>query len=319
MRYLRLAMLAGLFLGCAGVSAETADSGTAERDAKALVQFQCEAIERVYYDPEMGRRLCRQLRAAQRSGELAALPARDRLKRVTALLRETSGDVHFYAGPVVKAAKADTPDADDRAEPETNWNGGITQVRVLPPNVGYIRWDRHLADDVAFARIISALELLEGVDALIFDLTGNPGGDGRASGFVNRHLFADDDYQDLLVKRCTGETEWKRSEVPYNHAPGPKFPQTPVYVMVSEDTGSAAEYFAFIAQQMKRATVLGSTTAGAGNPVTMVSNDAYFAYVPICQIQTRDGASIERQGVVPDVVLRSDDWLAETLEYVLAQ
>lgn len=314
MRYLRFAVVAGLFLACVEASAESIDPGSAERDTQALVRFQCEAIEQAYYDPAMGRRLCRRLRAAQRSGELAALPERDRLRRVTALLRETSGDVHFYAGPVVKAAKADTPDTDDKAEPGTNWNGGITQVRVLPPNVGYIRWDRHLA-----ARITSALELLEGVDALIFDLTGNPGGDGRASGFVNRHLFEDDDYQDLLIKKCTGESEWKRSEVPYNHAPGPKFLQTPVYVMVSEDTASAAEYFAFIAQQMKRATVLGSATAGAGNPVTMVNNDEYFAYVPICQIKTRDGASIEGRGVVPDVALQSDDWLAETLEYVLAQ
>ncbi|UHQ24476.1 S41 family peptidase [Lysobacter sp. 5GHs7-4] len=288
-----------------------------EQSAAQLVEFECGAIKSTYYDPKAGERLCKVLQSSLRSGELAALPERDRLKRVTALLREKTGDRHFYIGLLTAEGKPAATRPEGKPEFKPNWNGGFTQIRVLEGNIGYIKWDRSLADDGDLEKIVNGLKFVHGVDALIFDITENPGGDGRSSGFVNRHLFESDDYQNLLVKRCRGETQWKQSEVPYNHAPGAKFHDTPVYVMVSGKTGSAAEYFALILQQMKRATILGKTTAGAGNPVVQVKTDKYFAYIPICQITTKDGVSIEGKGVVPDVPLQSDDWLEETRRYIL--
>ncbi|RYF96181.1 MAG: hypothetical protein EOO02_22480, partial [Chitinophagaceae bacterium] len=91
-----------------------------------------------------------------------------------------------------------------------------------------------------------------------------------------------------------------------------------VFIMVSDRTASAAEYFAFIAQEMKRATILGAKTAGAGNPVTMVNFDNYFAYIPICQITTKSGKSIEGVGVMPDVQL-TENRLEETINYILGK
>lgn len=189
---------------------------------------------------------------------------------------------------------------------------------MLEGNIGYIKWNDFVADERSFQKAIAALQFLQGCKYLIFDLSECPGGDGRAGGFMNAHLFKDHDYQDILRKRCTGEREWHRSEVAYNHAKGPKFYDVPVFVIVSGHTASAAEYFALIIKETGRGIVLGDTTAGAGNPVTMVTFGNYFAYIPICEIETRGGMSIEGKGLLPNVNLVSDDPLEETLEYIKA-
>ena len=174
-------------------------------------------------------------------------------------------------------------------------------MKILDNNIGYVKWNRCIASDEALKKIKSALVFLEGCDYLIFDISINGGGDGRSNGFINQHLYANSEYQNLLVKRCKGEKEWHQSEVPYNYSDGPKFYDAPIYIITSKETGSAAEYFAFISQEMKRATILGEKTTGAGNPVTMVTIGDFYMYVPICEIKTIEGKSIEAKGVIPDI------------------
>lgn len=288
-----------------------------EQGREGLVDFVCGALQKMYFDPAKAASLCKEARKIGKSQAFAQTDPAAQAKQLTALLRGASSDKHFYVGlkepdvpPVAAAVPASEPTLSATA------NGGWVELRILPGNIGYVKWTQHVADDAALAKITSALQFLNGVDALIFDISNNGGGDGRASGFVNQHLFEDEEYQGLLRKKCRGEQHWKISEVAYHYSPAPKFYRTPVYIMVSDKTGSAAEYFAFIGQETKRATVLGSTTAGAGNPVGLVATDDYVAYIPMCEIQTVAGKSIERVGVVPDVALTSNDRVQETLSYV---
>lgn len=144
-------------------------------------------------------------------------------------------------------------------------------------------------------------QFVNGCSHLIFDLTECNGGDGRIGSFMLRHLFVDDDYQDFLLKKCSGETEWHQSEVPYNYSNGPKLYNIPVSVIISKLTSSAAEYFALIIKGMNRGIILGDTSASAGNPSVMVAFDNYFAIIPVCEIETKNGESIEARGVIPNV------------------
>lgn len=270
-------------------------------------------LNQKYFDKQKASNLAIILKKKQKAGEFYNMSADSLGKKLTQLLKIETNDIHFYVGTI----KTKNNVISGNVTKNLNFNGGFTEVKILNNNVGYIKWDRCIADDSAFKKIKSALIFLEGVDKLIIDISNNPGGDGRSSGYINQHLFEDTQYQDLLIKKCTGEDNWYQSEVPYNYSDAPKFYKTPLYILVSKKTGSAAEYFAFIAQEMKRATILGQTTAGAGNPVTMVSiSTNFFMYVPICEIKTNEGKSIEAIGVKPDVILKSDNWIAETLDII---
>lgn len=270
-------------------------------------------LEQNYFDSKKAKALNNFLKKKLKKDEFYNLPADSLTKKLTLLLRNQTNDIHFYIGRLIKPEVQQDP---NKKLPKQNFNGGFTEVKILENNIGYIKWDKCIANDDAFKKIKSALVFLEGVDKLIIDISENPGGDGRSGGFINQHLYEDPSYQSLLMKKCVGEENWYQSEVAYNYSDAPKFFNIPLYIITSKNTGSASEYFAFTAQEMQRATILGKTTAGAGNPVTMVTMPGYFMYVPVCEIKTYDGKSIEAKGVVPDVELISDDWLNETLDYV---
>jgi retinol-binding protein 3 len=76
-----------------------------------------------------------------------------------------------------------------------------------------------------------------------------------------------------------------------------------VYLLTSKDTFSAAEGFAYTLKNMKRATVIGETTAGGAHPGDMQWISEHFAlFVPtgriISPITKKDW---EGTGVMPDV------------------
>ncbi len=273
------------------------------------------SLEQNYFDSEKAKILNNTLKKKLKKNEFYNLPADSLTKKLTLLLRNETSDIHFYVGKSKPSIKKDPI----KETPKQNFNGGFTEVKILNNNIGYIKWDRCIANDEAFRKIKSALVFLEGIDKLIIDISENPGGDGRSGGFINHHLYKDSSYQSLLIKKCVGEENWYQSEVAYNYSDAPKFYDIPLYILTSKNTGSASEYFAFTAQEMQRATILGKTTAGAGNPVTLVSIGEYFIYVPVCEIVTYEGKSIEAKGVIPDVELTSNDWLNETLNYIKKQ
>lgn len=279
------------------------------RETDALIEQLSANLRQTYFDAEKAKELGSLLKQKLKKNEFYNIPSDSLTKKLTVFLREKTNDIHFYVGQHV-------PEEERQKE---YFNGGFTEVKIMEHNIGYIKWDRCIADDEAFKKIKSALVFLEGVDYLIIDIANNPGGDGRSSGFINQHFYEDPAYQNLLLKKCVGETSWHQSEVPYNYSDGPKFYSTPLYIITSGNTGSAAEYFAFIAQEMKRATILGETTAGAGNPITMATMGDFFAYIPICEIKTQDGKSIEAKGVIPDVQLSSDNRVNETIKYIISQ
>tara|TARA_B110000114_G_C15031084_1_gene372966 strand:- start:229 stop:1182 length:954 start_codon:yes stop_codon:yes gene_type:complete len=283
------------------------------KQTDSLINNLCLNLQNTYFDSLKANELSKVLNQKLKKEEFYNIKTDSLTKKLTSILRQSTKDIHFYVGRNIKTQNSDTI----KEFPKVNFNGGFIEIKILRNNIGYIKWDRCIANDEAFKKIKSALIFLEGCDYLIFDISNNPGGDGRSSGFINQHLYRDSTYQNLLLKRCVEEKEWYQSEVAYNYSDGPKLYDIPVYIITSKNTGSAAEYFAFIAQEMKRATILGETTAGAGNPVTMVSFGDFFAYIPICEIKTYEGKSIEAKGVMPDVNLISKDWINETVEYII--
>ncbi|SDB98765.1 S41 family peptidase [Niabella drilacis] len=273
-------------------------------------------IEKNYFDKEKAASLNKILTEKFANGDFKNLSPEHTTEKITQLLRKETNDIHF------KVTHFSTKAANNQQQNQAADNGGIAEIRKLKNNIGYLKWTEFRAGPDAFKKTVQALERLKGSRALIIDISNNAGGNGEAGGFMNDHLYQSKDYQQLLVKKCNGETRWHQSEVPYNNTEGPRFYKTPVYIITSKNTFSAAEYFAFIAQETGRAVILGDTTAGAGNPGQGVafmrggSDIGFFIFVPTCQIQTKAGKSIEAIGVIPDILLTSGDWLEETINII---
>lgn len=291
---------------------------SARQDISLLLNVLKDNLAKQYFDRTMADHLTKELVKMEGEKLFEGVSAEVAAQMITDMLRRETHDKHFNV-----IAYNVNPVNKQTALQKIPFTGGITSVKILKNNIGYIKWDACIAGQEALKKIRNALDSVAACKKLIIDITDNPGGDGTPSAFINQFLYKSKDYQTLLIKKCTGETNWHQSEVIFNYNDGPTFFNIPLFIIVSDRTFSAAEYFCFTAKEMKRAIILGKTTGGGGNPGNAMSfslsksETAFWMFIPNCQITTRAGHSIEGVGVKPDVELKTADWVNETVEYIM--
>ena len=197
--------------------------------------------------------------------------------------------------PTSPPPSAPGPDAQRRT------NYGLARVDVLPGNVGYIDIRGFSGAQMVVGAIKSALEYLQGTDAIIFDLRKNGGGSPFSVNTIISHFTTADTVPSLTVKNRSGNQTFTRYT--FATVPGPRRPTVPLYVLTSGATASAGEDFTFVLKNMKRATIVGGTTAGAGhNNAVLDLGNGFNASVSFTRVMDpKTGAEWERVGVTPDV------------------
>ena len=127
---------------------------------------------------------------------------------------------------------------------------------TLPHNVGYIKLNGFADVTVCKGTAVRVMTSLNNASALIIDLRDNGGGFGDTALQIAGYLFDRPTY--MYDPR-------PNSPVPSYTAspiPGNKLVDKPVYILTSSSTQSAAEYFVYNLKMLKRAVVVGQTTAG---------------------------------------------------------
>src|SRR6202034_2441367 len=181
-----------------------------------------------------------------------------------------SHDKHLH----VMFSPAELPDFDNQkpdpkreAEERTQMervNCGFKKAEILDGNIGYLKFDFFADPGICGPTVVAAMNFLANVDALIFDLRQNGGGDPKMVALISTYLFAAPTHLNDLWTRKGGETQqfWT---LPY--VPGKRLPSIPVYVLTSHRTFSGAEEFTNNLKVLKRATIVGEVTGGGAHPV----------------------------------------------------
>lgn len=291
-----------------------------QADKEKIVAMVRKGLKNTYFDTAVAREMSYELKRMLDGGFFNAIDTSAVfLREITNYLRAKTNDKHFYVGIDRNALAERVPNESVTTPAERNY--GFREVTVKAGNIGYIRWEECIAGPEAYKTAQSALNFLRNTRAIVIDISRNGGGSGNISTFLYHYLFAQDDkrFETLLIKKCRGEAEWHRSEPTVAPLPGgPSLGDKPVYVVTSGRTFSAAEYFAFIMKELGRATIIGENTGGGGNPVSLMTEDNYVFYIPVCQIKTTENKSLEGKGVAPDIILTTNDWQQEMLEKVTA-
>ena len=145
--------------------------------------------------------------------------------------------------------------------------------------------------------------------SLIVDLRENGGGKPEMVALIASYLFDRRTHLNDLWTRHTGSTRafWTEDRVAGRGFGGDK----PIYVLTSAHTFSAAEEFAYDLQALKRATIVGETTAGGAHPASEGRIDDHFVLmVPWGKaINPVTGTNWEGVGVVPDVKVAASEAL----------
>lgn len=154
-------------------------------------------------------------------------------------------------------------------------NFGFKELKILGGNIGYL--DLRSFSDVEYAgpTAVSAMNFLSNSDAIIIDLRRNGGGSPAMIQLITSYLFNSDPvHLNNFYWRPNNETT-QTWTLPY--VQGTRVPNTPVYLLTSNRTFSAAEEFSYNLKNLKRATIIGETTGGGAHPGGSVNATEKFS------------------------------------------
>jgi len=217
-------------------------------------------------------------------------------------------------GPSLSQVKLDLLDANgqprhvelDRADPEGkivrfgNLPGTRVEFesRTLAEGPGYIRFNEFLDPVTLMPRFESALAGFSHAPGVILDLRGNPGGIGIMATGIAGFFIADSGHQ-------LGEMKMRDATLKFTVFPRAETYAGRVAILLDEGSASTTEILAQGLQDLKRARVFGTRSAGAALPsdIIRLPDGDGFQY-PTASYTSSSGRVLEGNGVIPDVEVR---------------
>lgn len=201
--------------------------------------------------------------------------------------------------------------ADKRVLETPTDNYGFKQIEMLEGNIGYIDIRSFADSHLGGATLESAMKFLQHADGIIIDLRNNFGGSPFMVNTLASYFF---DLETVHLSttefrefgQLTQIQEWTS---PY--VPGPRFKDTPLYILTSKNSASAAEAFSYAMKNLDRATLVGEVTAGAAHArsAEIINNDYILTLPTMRGVDPRTNDNWERIGVKPNIETPGDNAL----------
>jgi len=275
-------------------------------------------LETNYILEEMGVKMGAFIKMNNQKGKYNNLTYKELAKQLSTDFVEVSGDIHMSAfyreqAPSVQKSLLDIK----LGKYGESSNFGYTETKITKDNIGYLKiahftnWDYFEQAKVAATRAVNTLQY---VDALLIDVRDNPGGFEDIVAHFMSHFFEGKSFQ--LQEYYCRYLDYGRSVSTTENIQGASLPDLPIYILVNEGTGSAAESLAYMMKHLKRATIIGETTAGAGNGSTLFRvSDKFMVQIATWEtINAVTKTSWEKVGVVPNIQTTSEAALDKGFE-----
>ena len=316
----------GPIAGQNGVALPSVTAGTKSRGSKSLSRLRlhhvidaaAKNLRQHYVYPDVGQRMADSLLAHKKNGDDdAAADGAAFAALLTKQIRDVSHDRHLevaYSQDPLPASRFDAqgrplgPTPDDHARYRKSMeqeNCTFEKTEILAHNIGYLKLNSFPDPSICRRTAVTAMASLNQVDAIIFDLRNNRGGEPEMVALMAAYLFDRPEYW-YNPRENTTPRSWTQSPVPGN-----RLADKPVYVLTSTRTFSGAEQFSYDLKMLKRAILVGETTGGAAHSGVFYRIDDHFGIgipetKPINPFSKTDWAET---GVEPDVKVKAADAL----------
>lgn len=279
-------------------------------DPRRAVERIAALIRAEFYDAARAARIANTLQAAADAGSFDRLA--DPRDLAWELTRRLAPEDRHFAVSWAPAEAGQQRMLSSASADLSRVNHGFVEARVLPGGVGYVKIDQFAPIDSpacpSVAAANAALAFVAGAPSLIIDLRDNGGGSPSMVGYLVQQFV---DHPERIANRFISRRGPDRLELsPVARSFAPRL-DTPLYILVSGRTGSAAEALAYTLQAAGRATVVGERTGGAANPGSIHRTaDGFRIFIsggtPVNPI-TR--ANWEGVGVAPNIAVPQEDAL----------
>lgn len=228
-------------------------------------------------------------------------------KQFSSLITKTleQHDAHF--------SFQEKPDSANKVPSKESWfsrlarsNSGFNSVKALKGGVGYFDfWGFDSVNDQSRKRVAAVMQLISDSQAVIIDLRSNGGGSAEMVQLISSYFFEGKVHLNSFYSR---PSDSKTEYWTFTHIPAMFKEQTPVYILTSNKTFSAAEEFAYNFKHLKRATLVGEKTKGGANPWQWFDiGKSHRVGIPTAMaINPITGTNWEGVGVKPDIQVTAD-------------
>ena len=285
-----------------------------QQETKEIVETTAETIRIRYVFAEDAERMAERLLSKQQQGTFADAETVPQLaKLLNEELMTVREDLHLAVLPW-------DGEAEDGGMHDTwkrRWirhNYEFRAVEILLGNVGYLDLRGFATAREAGPTAAAAMQFLARSDALIFDLRDNGGGEDLVYMLMS-YLFDEAKHVHTARHRDHDEQSWT-----YAYVPGSRFPEHPVYVLISRSTFSAGEDFSYNLQKLGRVMAVGERTRGGAHPVEFYRFPELHVELMIPNAYSENPvtrSNWEDSGVVPDIEAAADEALAVAHEHAL--
>lgn len=277
-------------------------------ERRHIIEAAISNLEQHYFDRDATERIADSLHAHEKNGNYEAIADGPALADLlTKQIREASQDMHliveYSANALPVGPPAPPPGAIERHHQALRQNNcTFEKVEVLPHNVGYLKLNSFPDTSVCRSTAVTAMARLNNTDAIIFDLRDNQGGYPEMVSLIASYLF---DHPVDWYNPRDDSAQPSRTQSPVS---GSRLADKPAYVLTSGRTISGAEQFSYNLKMLKRATLVGETTAGHAHIGSFYRLDDHFGMgIPERRpINPYGKADWEGIGVEPDVKVSSE-------------
>jgi len=278
-----------------------------------VIQLLSEKLRAYYIFPDVAEKICAGLQKHLDSGDYDDITEGEFFAyALTTHMQEICQDEHLW----VKWYLESLPDEETLRLSET-WREA-QQLQAKVNNYGFYRVER-MAGNIGYADIrhfhrpswggeiaVAAMNFLANMYAIIIDLRKCSGGYPGMVSLVSSYLLGE---EPLLLSSIYWRDDDKTQQywtLPY--VPGQSLADKPLYILVSKETFSAGEGFAYDMQARKRGIIIGEQTDGGAHPGASYRLNPHFeAFIPIgCLTHPITNRNWEGLGVIPDFPVLSE-------------
>ncbi|WP_108805583.1 S41 family peptidase [Aquimarina sp. Aq107] len=283
-----------------------------KKETKAVVNSISKLVNKYYVSLEVGKQMSDLIISNNKSGVYKNITDPNKLAaQLTNDLRSINGDLHMNVSLHSPSGTVKENKVSKNIDTKGTWsNYGFQEIKVLDGNIGYLKIS-HFTNWNSFEEakkvINSSFLFLQNTDALILDVRNNRGGFEEIVAYLISYLF---DEGPIHLSDYYRRYENKRVGIyTSKDIPGKKLPNIPVYVLVNDQSASAAESLAYMLKHLKRATIIGETTMGAGNgAMTHKINERFSVSISSeTTINAVTQTSFEQVGVIPNIKTSSEE------------
>lgn len=273
-----------------------------------VIQLLSEKLRAYYIFPDVAEKICAGLQKHLGNGDYDDIAEEEFFAyALTTHMQEICHDEHLW----IKWHLESLPDEETLRLSET-WRK-TQQLEAKVNNYGFYRLER-LAGNIGYVDIryfhrpswggdiaVAAMNFLAHMSAIIVDLSKCSGGHPEMISLISSYFLGTQPVHLNDIYWRDEDTTHQYWTLP--HVPGHTFEYTPLYLLISKETFSAGEGFAYDMQARKRAIIIGEQTDGGAHPGASYRLDQHLeVFIPIgCPTHPITKRNWEGIGVTPDV------------------